>query len=51
MRALERIDYNPWKVYTCVKQKVGAGPVFIGEMEKGQFDSSDNELSRKRAGY
>ena len=42
---------GPWKVYTYLEEKLGAGHVSAVEMKRGQLDFSGKEITHKPAGY
>lgn len=42
---------DPWKVYTYLKEKLGAEQVSTVEMKRGQPDLSGDEITREPSGY
>jgi len=44
-------DVDPWKVYTYLKDKLGAEQVSTVEMKRGQLDLLDKEITHEPSGY
>jgi S-adenosylmethionine decarboxylase len=38
-------DIDPWKAYTHMKEKLGAGDISTVEMKRGQLDLLGNEIT------